>query len=62
MLSVDQLVPLPIVGKLHEVVVSELYAGVGGFHRVVPGHRLIVAGARAKRVPHPTVRILWKID
>ena len=29
-LSVDQLVPLPIVGKQHEVVVGELHAGASG--------------------------------
>ena len=43
MLSVDQLVPLPVIGEEDEVVVGELHAGTGRLHVIAPGHRLIVA-------------------
>jgi len=39
-LSVDQLVPLPIVGKQHEVVVGELHAAGVGQSAVGAGHEL----------------------
>jgi hypothetical protein len=57
-LPVDQLVPLPIVGKEQEVVVGELLPGVRGLagrlgvHVVAPGHALIVRAAGARRTPH----------
>lgn len=41
-LSVDQLVPPPIVWEQHEIVVGELHAGSGGVHRITPGHALIL--------------------
>ena len=49
-LPVDQLVPLPVVGELQEVVVGE--PDVGGWwpHGVAPGHEVIVAGG-AKAMP-----------
>ena len=56
MLSVDQLVPLPIVGKLQEVVVGELHVRVGHAHELVPGHALILPLVSATAVPrshHP---------
>src|SRR5437773_9565904 len=43
-LPVDQLMPLPVVGKQQKVVVGELHARAGRLHRVFPGHGLIVAG------------------
>ena len=42
-LSVDQLVPLPVVGKLQEVVVGELHVRVWHANEVAPGHGLILA-------------------
>ena len=42
MLSVDQLVPLPVIGEEHEVVVGELHPRMERFHGVAPGHRRIV--------------------
>jgi hypothetical protein len=56
-LPVDQLVPLPIVGKVQEVVVGELHAGVGRFHLLSPGHALIVVGKLERRVPEWEERI-----
>ena len=52
-LPVDQLVPLPVVGKLEEVVVGE--PDVGGWwpHGVAPGHEGIVP-ARARCMPSVT--------
>jgi hypothetical protein len=50
-LSVDQLVPLPVVGEEHEVVVGELQTRAGWFHVIAPGHRLIVAVRGAPTVP-----------
>src|SRR5262245_31908697 len=43
MLSVDDFVPLPIVGNLHEVVVGELQSRIGRPHVIAPWHRLILA-------------------
>ena len=48
-LSVDQLVPLPIIGKQYEVVVGELHAGAGRFHRILPGHHILSLAPG----PHP---------
>jgi hypothetical protein len=42
-LPVDQLVPLPVLGKLQEVVVGELHAGIARPHRIAPSHALILA-------------------
>ena len=54
-LSVDQLVPLPIFGKQQEVVVGELHArggaGAGGRHAIAPGHALILARRKANDMP-----------
>ena len=36
-LSVDQLVPLPVVGEEHEVVVGELHPRIEGFMASLPG-------------------------
>jgi hypothetical protein len=41
-LSVDQLVPLSVVGKLHEVVVGELQAGLVESASSLPGIRRIL--------------------
>src|SRR4026208_845547 len=51
MLSVDQLVPLPVVGEEDEVVVGELQTRAGRLHVIAPGHRLIVAVSRTPAVP-----------
>src|SRR5262245_5471520 len=37
-LSVDELVTLPVVGEVHEVLVGEPDTGAGGICRVAPGH------------------------
>jgi hypothetical protein len=50
-LSVDQLVPVPVVGKVHEIVVGELHPRTERFHRIVPGHRLIVTVSGARGMP-----------
>ena len=63
MLSVDQLVPLPVVGEDDEIVVGELQTRAGWFHAIAPGHRLIVAvteqtqSAIARRLLSP--RSFW---
>ena len=51
MLPVDQLVPLPIVGKEHKVVVGELHGGVGGPRMIPPGHALILPVVHGSGVP-----------
>ena len=43
MLSIDQLVPLPVIGKQQEVVVCELHARIRAHHFITPGHGLIIA-------------------
>src|SRR5262245_47901970 len=51
-LSVDQLVPHPVIlGEEQQVVVGELLARAGRIHAIAPGHRLIVASSEADGVP-----------
>src|SRR5262245_58080564 len=44
-LSVDELVPLPIVWEQQEVVVGELHAGAGRLHAIAPRHAPILTSS-----------------
>lgn len=55
-LSVDQFVPLPVIRKEREIVVGELHPRIERFHRIVPGHRLIVTIGVAREMPQSRTR------